>query len=194
MEEVRMRRLFMLIVGALLLAAPAHGGYPYVGLFVDSLRTGVALWTDTAPVDFEMWIWWLPDPAKGLSQVEFKIMYKSAAASPGAVTTNPLIVSETGSLATGDVAALAPSDCQYSWFWSHHQNLTALRCASNTIAAIIEAYPGSSPPVYDVVLRSCEPGSPAYACVKVGWGGILYINGEVAVERSTWGAIKSLYQ
>lgn len=192
-----MKKALLFVIGALLVAAPAYAGFPYVACFGDFLggpsgadHSGYSVYINSAPVDVEMWIWWLPAPGKGLSGIEFSVVYPpQRIMTEGAVTTNPLIASEQGTLTTGMIATVSPTDCQYDWFWSHHQVLTAFSAGSYCVN--LRPNPGRVTPPFDIILTSCEPGFPTYACTKLC---DFWINYKDAVKPSTWGSIKSLYE
>ena len=200
-----MRSPLLLALAMLFIGVAANAaGYPLCGLYAGiydangnegpggSDHTRCDVFVSAPYTDIEMWIWWLPDPVKGLAAVEFKIVYPTSTyVIQGAVTSNPLNQVELGSLPTG-ISATVGSQCQTSWYYSHHQTLTLKKISGSGVVAIV-ADPGLSTPPYAILVASCEPGFPAYETTMTHG---LYINGICidATQDKTWGAIKSLYQ
>ncbi len=200
-----MKRTLLLALALLCMSAAANARDPYVYLFAGVIdpHTGVegpggydrTAWFVMVPepyTEIEMWVWWYPDPVKGLNAVEFSIAYPSRTyVIPGAVTRNPLIVAELGNLPSGIASALGSTGCERDWFWSHHQTLTVTVTTPCGYVAVAPN-PNRVVPPLDVVVASCEPGYPVYACRHLG--ATLYLNlNPNAIEDKTWGAIKSLY-
>ncbi len=200
-----MKKAFLVAALMLLMAGAVYAGVPYAGLYagVYDPDTGIegAGGSDhsacsvqvAAPYsDIEMWIWFLPDPQKGLAAVEFKITYPTTVyVIQGAVTSNPLNQVELGSLGAGITATVGGMQCQYDWYWSHHQTLTLKKTTSSGYCMIV-ADPGLVTPPFAVIDASCELGFPAYACTILN---NLALNQAciVATQDKSWGAIKSLY-
>ncbi len=204
-----MKRTLLLALAILFAATVANASYPYVmvsGGVIDP-ETGIEgpggydhsnsyVFVPAPYVDIEVWIWWSPNPLLGLRTVEFKISYPTSTyVIPLAVTPNPLIVDEIGTIQDGIISTIGIDRCETDWFWSHHQRVT-VRKVTSCGYVVIQADPNRTIPPYAVVLGSCEPESPAYECQRIcdGLFGINTINycGD-AVNDKTWGAIKSLY-
>ena len=160
--------------------APQH---PYAGLFVDEYHMSmVAVYTppDTA---FAMWIWWLPSEA-GMRGVEFQILYPSnVGASPPIHHDNIYMI--LGSLSGGAKAYYI--DCQSDWVWVCHQPCVTTGAAPSMIQIV--AYPGEAA----VKTSTCQSGYPFVDTTVLC---NIYVNqcAFFGVERSSWGAIKSLYR
>ena len=200
-----MKKALLLALAMLLVGTVANAGYPYVGLYGGVYDADYVegpggydhtMCQVTVPVafnDIEMWIWWAPDPTfgKGLASVEFKIVYPSAAnIIAGAVTANPLILAELGSLPAGIASTVGSLQCQYDWFWSHHQTITVRKTTAAGMLTIV-ADPGLAVPPFDVLVSDCNFFN--YACTKLNDGLGLNQTCAIAVEDKSWGAIKSLY-
>lgn len=202
-----MKKALFVALATLFLGSAVNAGYPYVGLYAGIIDpiTGIegpggydhsaCSATVSAPyTQIEMWIWWLPDPQLGLTAGEFKIVYPvSTYVSQGAVTCNP---SNYGlcccfSLAGGVSFSVGGMNCQYDWYYSHHQTLTILKTAPGALIQIV-ADPALVTPPFDIIMTTCELGFPIYACTKLN---DLALNQScnVAVQDKSWGAIKSLY-
>jgi hypothetical protein len=169
--------LLVFCIITIAMTGPAHAGYPYVGLFGGVYdTTGVecpggldhsacSVYIPEPYTDIEMWIWWLPDPVNGLKGVQFKIQYPTSAyISQGVVTTNPLIVSETGSLPVGIVSEVSQQQCRHDWFWSHHQTVTLKKVTPSGFITIV-ADPGLSQPPYAILTNDCDYNSHATTVV-----------------------------
>jgi hypothetical protein len=109
-----------------------------------------------APYVMEMWIWFRPNCVRGMSGAEFMIDYPSPdLIEQGAVTSNPLNQVEVGTLEGG--MSVSVSDCQYDWFWTHHQELIVKTDMPGWIRLAGDPVNGSQ-----VYIASCEDGSPKY--------------------------------
>ncbi len=200
-----MKLMLMLALAVLFICPAANADYPYVGLYAGVIdpETGVEGWggydhsqisvqVPTPYSDIEMWIWFLPDPQKGLASVTFKIVYPTSTyVIQGGVTSNPLNQVELGTLSSGMTAAVGYLRCQYDWYWSHHQTLTLKKVTPSGIVSIVPD-PGLAIPPWGVIAEICELALyRRYACTVLS---DLYLNWyPYAVEDKTWGAIKSLY-
>ncbi len=196
-----MRRMGLLIAaGAILLATPVFAIGPYVGLYggvydADYVEgpggydhSANSVFTSQPYSDIEMWIWWKPDPAKGLAAVEFKIVYPSGTyIIQGSVTKNPLIVVELGTLSVGITSAINLPDCQYDWWWSHHQTITVKNTTWSGYIQIV-ADPMLAVPPFTVLVSDCSYYNWATNVISE-----LMLNYSNPVEDKTWGSIKSLY-
>ena len=197
-----MKRTLLLALAILFVGTAANAGYPYVGLYAGVYNadyvegpggfdhsTGVV--SVPAPyTDIEMWIWWVPDPApgKGLASVEFKIVYPTLEyVIQGAVTSNPLILAELGSLPVGIASTVGLLQCQYDWFWSHHQTLTLKKTTPSGTVEIVPDDGLWSPGT--ILVSDCNLLDHVPTKISSLW---LNWN-PFAVEEKTWGAIKSLY-
>ncbi len=200
-----MKKAILAVAFSLLLAAPVVAGQlPYVGLFggvydinyvegpggYDHSACSVSVADPYS--DIEMWIWWLPDPGegKGWASVEFKIVYPTGIyIIAGAVTSNPLIVAELGSLPVGIASTVGGLQCQYDWFWSHHQTITLKKITPSGYITIV-ADPALAVPPYAVLVSDCSFYNHATTILNN-----LALNQAcaIATQDKTWGSIKSLY-
>ena len=170
--------LLLFLSAAAVASVPAYAGYPYVGLYggvydLDyvegpggSDHSSCGVFGPAPYTDIEMWIWWLPDPQKGLTSVEFKIVYPTSTyIIQGPVTPNPLILAELGSLPVGIASTVGALQCQYDWFWSHHQTITLKKTTPSGFISIV-ADPALSVPPFAVLVSDCNFYN--YACTKLG--------------------------
>ena len=172
--------LLLSCIIALAPVASVHAGYPYVGVYggVIDPDTGVegpggtdhslcSVQTPAPYMDIDAWIWFVPDPAKGLSSVQFRAGYSAPAyIIQGTITSNPLNAVEIGTLEGGIEVQLENANCQYDWYWTHHQVITLKRTAPCGYVYVAADTNLTSEP-FDIRLRSCEPGSPTYTCVTL---------------------------
>jgi hypothetical protein len=198
-----MKKAFIFAAFMMFIAGAAYAGFPYVGLYAGIIDGDTELegagGSDhsacsvfvPAYTEINMWIWWLPDPSKGLNTVEFKIVFPATSiVGVEGVTPNPLVLAEIGTLGAGIASTVGELQCQYGWYWSHQQMLLVKKTTASTITIVMD--PLLANPPYDVIIASCELGSPSYACTKLN---NLGVNSSciVAVQDKSWGAIKSLY-
>ena len=168
MKTCAMLSIVIVTFVALMAAIPAgvNAAAPYVALYGDTLgglggvchsRCDVFLQAPFTVIEY--WIWFKPDPAKGMAAGEFKIQYPSGSytAVPMDVTANPLVQVELGSLGAGMSFSLGEQNCQYDWFWSHWQEMLIM---SETRALAIQVAP--HPATGHLSAGSCEPGFPIY--------------------------------
>src|SRR5512136_228072 len=98
-----MKKAFVAALFMMFLAGSVYAGFPYVGLYAGvydefgvegaggSDHSACQVFVPAPYTDIEMWIWWLPDPQKGLTSVEFKITYPTTTyVIVGTATSNPL--------------------------------------------------------------------------------------------------------
>ncbi len=156
-------------------AAPAFAVDPYVGLFGDTLggpggatHSRTETWANAPWTEIEMWVWWKPDPAKGLTAGEYKIIYPSFVI-PIDLTSNPLNVVEIGWPDYGISFTVGAQHCQYDWYWSHRQNLLVKSTTQYGYVQIVPDPTIPSPP-YNILMTSCEPGFPIYTCAGTSLG------------------------
>jgi hypothetical protein len=147
-----------------ILSGNSHAGFPYVGLYGDTVggwggeNHGLcAVFVPTPYTTVEMWVWFLPDPVKGMSGAEFRILYSLwSYMIPGAIMSNPLNESEIGDPASGVVVSLG-ENCQSDWYWTHRQELLIKTMRYSKVAVI--GNPANGGHKY---VTSCEPGRPSY--------------------------------
>ncbi len=200
-----MKKAFLIAAFMMFIAATAYGGAPYVGLFAgvydpDTFIEGAGgmdhsmceVHTSVVYQDIEMWIWYCADQQLGLTAGEFKIVYPTSTfVIQGAVTSNPANTVELGSLGAGISWTVGGLNCQYEWYWSHHQTLTLKRITASGFVQIVPD-PALVTPPFDLISTSCELGFPIYVDTKLS---NLALNQtcQIAVQDKSWGAIKSLY-
>ena len=185
-----MKRVLLAMLGLLVMsgAAFAQPDTSYVGLFADvDHTTWDVLYVGPSATDFTMYIFWLPS-VRGLQGVEFKVKYPSNVLGM-AVTSNPSITLDFGSLSAGILSVWGEGDCQQAGVWVESHNQECL--LRSNVASMIEivAHPTSG----KIEVATCELGYPLepvrkftnlctnQACVT-------------ATETKTWGAIKGLYK
>ncbi len=207
-----MKTMLLLAFAILFAGTSAIAGYPYVGLYAgvydDDYVEGPGGYDHSACdvtvgepyTDIEMWIWWVPDPALGMMGGDFGITYPpETRVLRGTVTCNPLNLVLLGcgcgpEIDCGGCWCFSTGNlqCQFDWYWSHHQCLTVRTTAPATVQIV--ASPSLYDPPFAIRAYSCEPGNPAYACTKIK---DLTINQPwlcwIGVKSTSWGAIKSLY-
>jgi hypothetical protein len=208
----KMKKALLIAAFMMFVAGAAYAAFPYVGLYagmydMESGEEGLggsdhSACSVTVPAiftDIEMWIWWLPDPVKGLATVEFKMTYPvTTFIGQSTVTSNPALATELGTLGGGIASTFGGLNCQYEWIWTHHQTLTVKRIPPMTNSSgvvTIVADPGLPQPPYTVIVSSCEPLFPIYECTVLNDLGVNKACDifAVGVQSKSWGAIKSLY-
>jgi len=159
------------------------GEVGYIGLFTDAGRDSSCVIAQGGMTPFEMWIWCGPS-VRGLYCAQFRILYPSNVI-PGILTPNDEIVEfSTGTLENG--IGVCYSECQYDWHWNYHQ---AMVLTDPSVSALIIA---PHPDIGTIDFLSCEGGNPddrVYIATN------LKLNNceQIAVKRTTWGSIKSLF-
>jgi hypothetical protein len=181
---VRMRKgigvvcLLILFIGAF--QGSARAQCEYVVLYGDTLGgpggadhwkwNGIGKWKPV-PYVIEMWVWFRPNCVKGMSGAEFMIHYPPLAdMEQGAITSNPLNQAEVGTL-EGGISVSLGSNCQYDWYWTHHQELIVKTYLPSSISVV--GHPANGGPIY---VASCENGSPKYVAPTIL--PFLYINND----------------
>jgi hypothetical protein len=206
-----MKRALLIAAALMLMALPAYAFAPYAALYGDTLQsyyddpgdptTGhfsgggythsmCGVYVPAPYYSIEMWVWWLPS-ADGLTAVEFRITYPSSTyIIQGGVYSNSLNQVELGTLSTGISVSIGAANCQYSWYWSHWQEIVVKTLTARTIT--IGPDPGMVPPHTKPVVATCEVGFPFYDCTVLN---NLTLNGDcvVSTHDASWGAIKNLY-
>jgi len=157
--------MVLIIVSAAAVPTGVNAAFPYVGLYGDTLgglggachsRCDVFLHAPFTVIEY--WIWFKPDPAKGMTAGEFQILYPPASyAVPMDVTVNPLIRVELGSLNAGMSFSLGEQNCQYDWFWSHWQQMFVFSPVRSLVVRV-----APHPATGHIWAGSCEPGFPIY--------------------------------
>jgi hypothetical protein len=197
-----MKRMVLIAMGLMLLAgsgfAQPFPGLPdtaYVGLFTDLAHTAHRVnYTATPPAmtPFTYYIFWLPSKM-GLMAAEFKIQYPANVLQTSS-TKNPLVIIEMGTLQAGmSISFYGEVECGVNccltdWVYSHR--VTGLLMNANQGQIMVVEHPGTIPPAYQI--GSCEPGYPIYPVERFCHLSLNY-DGGTAVERQSWGAIKSLF-
>jgi len=190
-----MKKWFLLILAMLLVGSAAQAKWPYAYLAGDTVGgtnganrichvLGVPPYTE-----IELWVWFLPDPVKGMTAAEFRIVYPpSSDIIQGEVTSNPMAQVELGTLASGMSVSLGESNCQYGWTWTHKQILVLRTWTPLWIR--LAGHPVNGGYIY---VASCEPGFPVYRCTPFS---NFAINQACVygTRDASWGAIKSLYR
>jgi hypothetical protein len=154
-----------LVSFVVLLNGTGYASFPYTGLFGDTLgglggacRYLCSVYIPAPYTLIEMWVWFMPDPAKGMVSAEFKINYPSSTyVIPGVVVSNPMNYAEVGSLATGMSVTVGSTNCQYDWYWTHYQEILVNSMTPRTI--VLAGNPSNGGHIY---VESCEPGFPSY--------------------------------
>jgi hypothetical protein len=131
--------------------------------------------------EFDVWVWWLPDPTRGMAGGAYRINLPLNVVKES-VTSNPLIAVESGTPTSGSAFSISDSDCQYDWFWSHRQTCLLI----NSTPAYIQVWPS---PSGTVDAMSCEPGHPRYEATFA----YMWVNAGTATQKTSWGAIKSIF-
>jgi hypothetical protein len=157
---------------ACILCGAAHAGYPYVGIYADTLggpggatHSRTETWALHQFDEIELWVWWLPDPSLGLRAGEYAITRPSVLLGPAEWTTNPSTILTLGDPTSGLSFTLG-NNCQYDWFWSDRMTFFVRSTTETGYVQLIPDPTLMSPP-YSVVLVSCEPDLPKYACTQM---------------------------
>jgi hypothetical protein len=206
-----MKKAMLLAVAVLFLvfAPKAYAFYPYVALYGDTLQsyyddpgdptTGhfsgggythsqCSVYIPAPYYSIEMWVWFKPDPGKGMAAGEYKITYPSSTyIIQGGVYSNPLNQVELGTLPLGISVSIGAYNCQYDWYWTHWQEIVVKTLTARLIQIV--GHPANGGHIY---LASCEEGFPLYDCTVLNH---LYLNQacNIATHDASWGAIKNLY-
>jgi hypothetical protein len=184
-----MRRVLLVALGLLLIAGAAFAqpDSTYTGFFADSARTTWNVAYGGTTTSFTMYIYWLPC-ARGLQGVEFRVSYP-ANVIQGAVTSNPNIVLDFGSLKAGISSVWADGDCQPAGVWviSHEADCFL----TSAVSSVVQMIPNPAENKYQIL--TCELGYPKEP-VKRFTNLCLNQGCAYRTESKTWGAIKSLFQ
>ncbi len=166
-------------------AVPQTAPKPYVGVFADAYHSVCSVYPRLYS-QFDAWIWWLPGPG-GIKGVECAIAYPSYIVRTS-TTFNPDLDFMIPTCCEGGVCSCVFNSCHTEWVWLIRETFLFLVITTPSFISVVN-HPLSN----GVYVATCEPGYPtAPATVFTA----LAINQEcyIAVEASTWGAIKSLYR
>ena len=155
---------------------------PYVGLFAD-VNHSITCYSGTS--SFDLYVWWLPSSNGSLGTCYDLVL--PANVTIASVTTSPAVANLVGCYCTeltGFCAVFA--NCQADWVWSQRIRCNVLDEDPSAIE-IIPCEGESSLSVFNCVDYSAEP---------VTIMNKFCVNQEpiIAIDESTWGAIKSLYR
>lgn len=182
MKKVLLIAAAVIFVAGPALAIPSLIGY--IGIFKDSTHDFSAVCTAQYE-QFHAWILVLPGD-NGLMAAEFAVSFPATAVEITHVK-NPGIAIELGSLAAGISVAFAEGMCQTDWVWLYDITMILLNRTYSTMGII--PHPQTLPyPAYPAA--TCELGYPIEPLLYLT---PLYICPTYGVERSDWGAIKSLF-
>jgi hypothetical protein len=185
-----MMKKIILIISALLLmsgvAAAQNPQVGFMGLFIDEIHSVCEVNNPGGFYPFTLWIWCMPS-INGQICAEFMIIYPPNVIS-STVTQNDAIISVTlGDLGNG--MSVCYTGCQWGWNWPFRQAMYLTDTAPSWIG--IGPHPDIDPPIYQ--FANCDPGYPTE---DINIMNQLALNQPcvVAVEETSWGAIKSLYR
>jgi hypothetical protein len=172
----------LVIVSLVVGGANALPPKPYVGLFADANHS-ITCYTGSS--SFDLYVWWLPS-SNGSMGTGYDLVLP-ANVTIASVTTSPAVANLIGCycMDLGGFCAVF-ANCQADWVWSQRIRCNVLDEDPSAIE-IIPCEGESSLSVANCVDYSAEPvTSMNKFCV----------NQEpiIAIDESTWGAIKSLYR
>ncbi len=183
--------LILLVLAFSASGALAQPDSSYVGVFSD---VNHSIWrvdytaVPPAPTLFYAYIWWLPS-VRGITGAEFALTYPTSMSDMiiALTTLNPTDLFVMGTLASGITIAWN-GNCMTDWTYSHR--LTCYLFSVNPNQIMIVEHPTVVPSEYHV--STCELGTPIEPVKRYTH---LYLNwdGGIAVENTSWGAIKSLF-
>ena len=158
---------------SLIAASPAFAGYPYVGLYGDTLggsggatRSRTQTWA-LEPFDWiEIWVWWLPDPSKGMTGGEYMITSPSFLLLADWIQNPSTTALTLGDPYNGLAFTFTGNNCQYDWYWSDRLLFLARSTTQYGDVQILPDPAVSNPP-NSIIMTSCEPNFPIYPCMPM---------------------------
>lgn len=188
------KNAIVFVLAALLGTAVTLGAAPGA-LASPSEKTYIGLYADLAHTDWcaeeicpgfcplRLYVWVLPG-FRGAQAVEFDIAYPSNVIK-SAVTLNCASV-DCIRLCLQPCYSYVFLQCQIDWVWALRQDVYVVNSAPGTASIV------PPPGLAQIDYASCELGYPVYPMTPMIE---FYFNGcgDMAVERTTWGSIKSLY-
>ncbi len=180
-----MKRMLTLLVALLAFSSAASTDIrPSVGLFSDYSHSECSVFANLF-TPFDAWLWWTPGPG-GIMGVECAIECPSNVVLVSK-TYHPELQSQLVDCCEGLECSCFYSTCHTDWVYVFRLTFLLLDNASSVIDIV------PYPPSGGINAATCEPGYPIVPATLMSG---LYINAWcfVAVEESTWGAVKSLYR
>lgn len=195
-----MKKVLLVAVAILFVATVANAELPaqgYIGLFVgpatnSPVQTAPQLpWTwcvnyvSGSYVQTYMWVWCLPS-VNGMKAAEFMLLNGD----PDNITVMTTVQNTGITVALGDPwtgIAVTYGTCQTAWCWTHYFRL---RNYSPDLPGMISV--AENPTSNKFQFASCATGYPKEAIKRLT---NFYFNSceAIAVQESSWGAIKSLF-
>ncbi len=184
-----MKKALIASVALLLISSSAFASLGYIGLYVDADHS---YWCTegTGFYAAEMWIWCLPGP-DGQICAEFAVAYPANIIQSTVTWNDPLISVSLGDLPGG--LSVCYVGCQHGWNWPCHQALWVTDPSQTFIQIVPHPEAGA------IQFANCLEGYPVEPATVLT---NLFINYPpeapecqgTAVEESSWGAIKGLFE
>ena len=187
--------LFCAVVACLMCGSMSVRADGFIGLYSDGAHTRCSASGTGLLYSVEMWVWAKPDPYRGMIRAEFEINYPDNVLLVGSETWNdPILFHYIGNISGEEILVIFNS-CQWDWTWIAHKLLWVTNDIQ-TRCQVVEQSSDSS--IRCVRMFDCTPSRPDYC---VGAYPSLWLNQHwdscedpIAIEESSWGAIKSLYK
>ncbi len=181
-----MKKALLIGIALMLLAGVANAGpNSYIAVYFDEARTSYCHYPPAPFAGFTAWIWILPSDL-GVAAEEFAVEWYGNGYNTGVTMNEAVITVSMGDLFSG-ISATGP--CQYEWFWLAQLDFLPLDITTPGGVNIIP-----HPQYGTLIYSSCEQDNPIYDLIVLTNG---YWNTdpcpEIAVESTSWGAIKSMY-
>ncbi len=175
------------LAALLTLAAGAAQGASYIGLYADPAHLVCQMRT-LQYVPFDCYVFMINSDGTGIKGAEYKVVFPSGYIIAFTVA-NPDITVILRDPFCGTI--LTFETCWMDWVWSHKFTCISLIEPAPAVITV----EGNPDDYYLLQIVSCEPGLPAYPLTILN---PLFLNSfgsgcEIAVEESSWGAIKSLF-
>lgn len=180
-----MKKALLLGLALMLVSSVAFASEGYIGLFVDAGHTSWCITNPGGFLPFTMYVWCLPG-SLGQICAEFMVTYPPNCIQSTISANDPIISVTLGTLPTG--MSVCYIECQYAWHWNFQQIIYS----TDTAAGVFEIVAHPDAGAYQ--FANCTPGYPIEPCIKLT---NLYMNGvcgPTAVESTSWGAIKGLFE
>lgn len=183
-----MTRVLALCIAAILIPVGLHGQSfrpTSVGLFADAEHSVVSV---NGPQEFSIYVWYLPGDG-GFKSASLELSLPANVELLD-VVMNPVFHPLLGCYMScpGPTApcCAAPS-CEFGWVWSHRVDCRLLDWSPS----LIEIVPCPGAPF--VKAQACYPAYSFETAIVLNEFG-LNRDAIIAVDRSSWGAIKSFYR
>ena len=180
-------KTILLTVGAVLVFTSIHAA-PYLTVWADSSHTDCSARYSAIYSPFDIWIYVDCNDEPGIVCAEFQLFVGSDHLLIIGIDMNPAFSLQEGESpeAAGGVM-ICSAECQTDWVWLYKLNLLP------TLVIVSYVQTGQTSPGGEFGVNSCEEGNPRVgthirplSINQNGWC-------EMAVEVSSWGVIKNLF-